>query len=133
MFKKIKKLIENNQKIIILRHKDPDLDAYGSQFGLYYALKANYPNKEIYAVGDSNGLNKFQPLDVIDESLYQEALVFILDTVAKQMLEGSLYEQAKTLVLIDHHQNDPDIHFDEYYRETTSSSCAAMIAYCLLA
>lgn len=131
MFKKIKKLIENNQKIIILRHKDPDLDAYGSQFGLYYALKANYPNKEIYAVGDSNGLNKFQPLDVIDESLYQEALVFILDTVAKQMLEGSLYEQAKTLVLIDHHQNDPDIRYDEYYRDTNSSSCAEMIAYFL--
>lgn len=131
MINKIKKLIEDNHKIIILRHKDPDLDAYGSQFGLYYALKANYPNKEIYAVGDSNSLNKFQPLDVIEPSLYQESLVFILDTVARQMLEGSLYEQAKTLVLIDHHQNDPDIRYDEYYRDTTSSSCAEMIAYFL--
>ena len=128
LYNKIKKLIEDNHKIIILRHKDPDLDAYGSQFGLYYALKANYPNKEIYAVGDSNTLNKFQPLDSVDSSLYQESLVFILDTVAKQMLEGNLYEQAKTLVLIDHHQNEPDIRYDEYLRDTNSSSCAEMIA-----
>lgn len=132
LFKKIIKLIEENQKIIVLRHKDPDLDAYGSQFGFYYALKANYPQKQIFVVGDTNSLNKFQAFDVIDESLYQESLVFILDTVAKQMLEGSLYEQAKTLVLIDHHQNDPDIRFDEYYRDTNSSSCAEMIAYFLL-
>jgi len=132
LFSKIQKLIEENQKIIILRHKDADLDAYGSQFGLYYALKANYPQKEIYAVGDTNTLNKFQPLDIIDESLYKQSLVFILDTVAKQMLEGNLYEQAKTLVLIDHHQNDPDIQYDEYYRDTNSSSCAEMVAYYLL-
>lgn len=132
LFKKIIKLIEENQKIIVLRHKDPDLDAYGSQFGFYYALKANYPQKQIFVVGDTNSLNKFQAFDVIDESLYQESLVFILDTVAKQMLEGSLYEQAKTLVLIDHHQNEPDIRFDEYYRDTNSSSCAEMIACFLL-
>jgi len=125
---KINELIHANDKIIILRHKNPDLDAYGSQFGLYYALKANFPNKEIYAVGDTNALNHFQPLDDIDSSLYQESLVFILDTVAKQMLEGSLYEQAKTLVLIDHHQNDPDIRYDYYLRDTDSSSCAEMVA-----
>ncbi|PKK96842.1 MAG: hypothetical protein CVV56_02345 [Tenericutes bacterium HGW-Tenericutes-1] len=128
LYKKILKLIEENDKILILRHKDPDLDAYGSQFGLYYALKANYPNKEIYAVGDTNGLNKFQPLDQVSEPLYRESLVFILDTVAKQMLEGNLYEQAKTLVLIDHHQNEPDIRYDEYIRNTDASSCAEMVA-----
>lgn len=128
LYKKILKLIEENNQIIVLRHKDPDLDAYGSQFGLYYALKANFPNKDIYVVGDTNGLNKFQALDQIDETLYKDSLVFILDTVAKQMLEGSLYEKAKTLVLIDHHQNEPDIRYDEYIRNTDSSSCAEMVA-----
>ena len=132
MTKTIIDLINENQKIIILRHKDPDLDAYGSQFGLYYALKAKFPNKQISAVGDTNALNRFEPLNTVLPSDYQESLVFILDTVSKQMLEGSLYEQSKTLVLIDHHQNEPDIRYDHYIRNTSASSCAEMIASFLL-
>jgi phosphoesterase RecJ-like protein len=132
MDQKIIELINAHNKIIITRHKDPDLDAYGSQFGLYYALKHNFPDKEIYVTGDVNGLNRFKPMDIIEPSLYSEALVFILDTVAKQMLEGSLYEQAKMLVLIDHHQNNPDIRYDYYIRNTEASSCAEIIARLLI-
>ena len=62
MTKKLLQLIKKNQKILILRHKDPDLDAYGSQFGFFHALKAAFPEKTILAVGDTNTLNSFQPL-----------------------------------------------------------------------
>jgi len=132
MTKTIIDLIHENQKILILRHKDPDLDAYGSQFGFYYALKANFPDKQIFAVGDTNALNRFEPLDSVRPTDYEDSLVFILDTVSKQMLEGSLYEQSKTLVLIDHHQNEPDIRYDHYIRNTGASSCAQMIASFLI-
>ncbi len=40
------KYIEKYESGIIARHKNPDLDAYGSQFGLYHALKNHYKNKK---------------------------------------------------------------------------------------
>jgi len=131
MNKKLLKLIKKNDKILLLRHKDPDLDAYGSQFGFYHALKAAFPQKTILAVGDTNTLNSFQPMDSVSRDDYRDALVIILDTVAKQMLLGDDYVDAKTLVLIDHHLNAPDIRHDLYILDNTASSCSE-IAYRLL-
>lgn len=131
MNKKIKKLIEKANKIIILRHKDPDIDAYGSQLGFYSALKQAYPKKTILAVGDTNTLNTFQPMDTTTREEYKESLVFIFDTVSKQMLLGDDYSEAKTLVLVDHHLNEPDIKYDFYFKDAyASSSCE--IVYQLL-
>jgi phosphoesterase RecJ-like protein len=127
----LKKLIKNNDKIIILRHKDPDLDAYGSQFGLYYALKQAYPDKKILAVGDTNTLNNSWPLDLANREEYRESLVFILDTVARQMLKGDDYIEAKTLVLIDHHINQPDIRYDHYVKDINASSCSEIVFHLL--
>jgi len=127
MEKLLKKLIQKNSKILILRHKDPDLDAYGSQFGLYYALKAAFPKKQILAVGDTNSLNSFQNLDSVTREDYKDSLVFILDTVAKQMLLGDDYTESKTLVLIDHHLNRPDIRYDHYFLDEKASSCSEIV------
>lgn len=125
--KQIRRLIEKNDKIIILRHKDPDWDAFGSQFGLYYSLKSRFPKKTILAVGDDNSLNCFQPLDTVTREDYKDALVIILDTVAKQMLLGDAYLEGKKIVLIDHHLNDPDIRYDECIKDEKSSSTAEII------
>ncbi len=103
MKEKIFNLIKSYDSIVIARHKSPDFDAYGSQFGLYYALKEKYPEKRIYVVGDTNPLNVFQEMDVISENIYKESLLIILDTVAKQMLEEGIYENYDKLILIDHH------------------------------
>jgi phosphoesterase RecJ-like protein len=127
MTKKLLQLIKKNQKILILRHKDPDLDAYGSQFGFFHALKAAFPEKTILAVGDTNTLNSFQPLDSVSREEYRDSLVIIFDTVAKQMLLGDDYVEAKTLVLIDHHLNDPDIRYDLYIQNSHASSCSEIV------
>ena len=79
MIDKILDLIKEYDSIIIARHKNPDLDAFGSQFGLYYALKNKYPNKKIYAVGDTNTLNDFQEMDEVTEEIYKKSLEFILE------------------------------------------------------
>lgn len=54
MYKLIDKKIRKYERIIIHRHKNPDMDAIGSQAGLYYLIKENFPKKEVYMVGDSN-------------------------------------------------------------------------------
>ena len=53
MFEKILEEIKNAHRIIIHRHKNPDGDALGCQIGLKYILKENFPEKEVYAVGDA--------------------------------------------------------------------------------
>ena len=49
---KIYDLIQSYDTIIIHRHQRPDMDAIGSQYGLYLTIKENYPSKNVYAVGD---------------------------------------------------------------------------------
>lgn len=132
MEREVYSLIKDFDSILIARHKNPDLDAYGSQFGLYYALKAKYPNKKIYAIGDDNNQNYFQELDKISDDIKKESLVFVLDTVAKQMLNEEDYLLHKKLVLIDHHQNIPDIEYDYYIRDVEASSTSEMVASFLL-
>lgn len=132
MVKKIINLIEKYDSIVIARHKNPDLDAYGSQFGFYYALKSKYPNKKFYIVGDSNSQNYFGDFDEIDIETRKKSLVFILDTVASQMLREDDYSYYDKLILIDHHRNDPDINYDFYLKDIDASSTAEMIASILL-
>jgi len=128
MKREVYDLIESYDSIIIVRHKNPDLDAYGSQFGMYYILKNRYPQKNIYVVGDSNSQNYFQDFDEVSIETRSQSLVFILDTVVKQMLNEIDYKYYSKLVLIDHHRNLPDIEYDYYFRNIESSSTSEMIA-----
>lgn len=125
-------MIESHNEIIIARHKNPDLDAYGSQFGLYYALKEYYPNKKIHVIGDTNNLNMFQDFEDVDAKTRKESLVFILDTVAKQMLDEDVYHIYSKLILIDHHRNDADIKYDCAYQDVNASSTSEIITEMLL-
>lgn len=129
---KLFELIDKYNSIVIARHKNPDLDAYGSQFGLYYALKEAYKHKKFYIVGDTNSLNYFGDFDEVSIEQRKDSLVIILDTVAKQMLDETDYLNYHTLVLVDHHRNEPDIDHDLYIRNTDASSTAEMVADMLL-
>lgn len=128
MEKEMMAFIEAAHSIVVSRHKSPDLDAYGAQFGLYYALKAHFPTKKIYAIGDTNQLNQFQELDRVNQSILSESLLFVLDTSVQQMLGDDSFKDAKQIIIIDHHQNDPDIPYDLYYHDTEASSTSEMIA-----
>jgi phosphoesterase RecJ-like protein len=127
MEREVLNLVETYDSIIVARHKNPDLDAYGAQFGLFYALKNKYPEKNIYVVGDDNNLNFFESLSEVDIAERKKSLVFILDAVAKQMLNEIDYLNYDKLILVDHHQNLPDIDYDYYIRNTDASSTAEMI------
>lgn len=127
MIQAIHQAILAHDKIIVARHKNPDLDAYGSQFGMYYALKNAFPEKQIYAIGDTNGLNRFEPFEEATKELIEGSLYLMLDTVASQMIGNDWHTYAKTVVLIDHHQNDPDIPYNLYWKDTTSSSTSELV------
>src|SRR5690606_31234130 len=102
MYNKIKDAILKYDKIIIHRHSRPDGDALGSQLGLKYALKDNYPNKEVYAVGDiSERLSFIGALDNITDDIYKGALVFVLDTPEEVMISDERYKLGDFIIKID--------------------------------
>ena len=54
-------LIKQYPRIIIHRHHHPDGDAIGSQMGFYHLVRDNFPDKEVYIVGDAPGRYAFVP------------------------------------------------------------------------
>ncbi|MDL2292768.1 bifunctional oligoribonuclease/PAP phosphatase NrnA [Acholeplasma sp. OttesenSCG-928-E16] len=122
-------LIKEYDKIIIHRHKNPDGDAIGSQYGLYLTLKHNFADKEIYVVGDTNDRMYQAKMDHISDDKYLGALVIVCDTAAHDLISGERYLNGEKLIIIDHHQSNSDINkIDIYYKDSSFSSAAAMIA-----
>ena len=113
LFEKIKEY----KTIIIHRHSRPDLDAIGSQRGLALTLKENYPDKEIYIVGDSK---------------YENALVIITDVSVSHMVSDDRYKLAKEVFIIDHHKNESDI-TDNWICDPTKIAACELITEMLLA
>ena len=130
MFEKIIALIEKYDKIIIHRHQKPDGDALGSQLGLLGIIRDNYPEKQVYAVGDMTPRYAFMasaPMDEIDDSTYEGALAIILDTSAKELISDSRYTSAAATARLDHHLFVEKI-ADEEVTDSSFESCCGLVA-----
>lgn len=127
-FQKILNKISNYQTIIIHRHSKPDFDAIGSQVGLKEIIKENFPNKAVYVVGDQNRFDRESDMEMIEDDVYQDALVFILDVAVKHMVSDERYKLAKEVIVIDHHKNACDIEEATIViSDATYSACAELI------
>ena len=106
MFEQILETIKEYNRIIIHRHSSPDGDAMGSQIGLKNLIKDNFPEKEVYAVGDGAKRYAFMDgstMDEIDDCLYEGALAIILDCGAAALISDERYKTAAKTVRFDHH------------------------------
>ncbi|OQP16283.1 DHH family phosphoesterase [Geobacillus zalihae] len=113
--------------IIIHRHVRPDPDAYGSQGGLAALLRASFPEKRVYAVGtDDPSLSFLRQMDVIDDAVYEQALVIVCDTANEERICDSRYRLGRKLIKIDHHPNDTP-YGDIMWVDTAASSTSEMI------
>lgn len=106
MFEEILKTIKEYSRIIIHRHSYPDGDAMGSQIGLKKLIEDNFPDKEVYAVGDHAKRYAFMEgseMDEIEDSMYAGALAIILDCGATALISDGRYTLAAKTVRFDHH------------------------------
>lgn len=122
-------LIKQYETVIIYRHKNPDLDAIGSQMGLYHALKENFQNKRIYAVGDLNDYSNLYniTMDEIADEAYKNSLVIILDVAVSNLITDDRYLLADKIVIIDHHKNDTDIEGALFYQNSNLPSACSLV------
>lgn len=130
MFERAIEAIKKYDRIIIHRHKFPDGDAIGSQVGLKNLIKDNFPNKEVYVVGDENTRLPFMKdciMDEIPDEYYNGALAFILDCGSAKLICDERYKNADLTIRLDHHIYCEDI-ADIDYVESTFESCCGMVA-----
>lgn len=124
---KIKEYIEKYDTIIIHGHTRPDGDCIGSQYGLYYLIKENYPNKNVYVTGETSAFVSFIGTpELINEELFKDALSICVDCATSERLSDKRYNLSKEFIKIDHH-----IPVDDYgqyqYVDTTAPACAQII------
>ncbi|KMY43506.1 oligoribonuclease [Bacillus sp. FJAT-27916] len=127
MKERILDAIKQYETIIIHRHVRPDPDAYGSQCGLGEIIKASFPEKNVYMVGqEEESLRFLKELDQIPDSVYEKALVIVCDTANQERVCDQRYTMGDQLIKIDHHPND-DVYGDIVWVDTSASSCSEMI------
>lgn len=130
MYQQILDKMKEYNRIIIHRHNKPDGDAMGSQIGLKHILKANFPEKEIYVVGDTSNYLSFMEdtaMDDVADSLFADALSIILDCGSSKLISDDRYLQAASTVRFDHHIFCEKI-ADLEAVETSFESCCGLIA-----
>lgn len=129
MYNTILQEIKNYNRIILHRHSKPDGDALGSQIGFKHILKENFPEKEIYIVGDPAGRYDFMDDSVMDEipdELYEDALAIILDCGSSHLISDDRYLKAAATVRFDHHIFCEEIAGLEVV-DTSFESCCGLI------
>ena len=134
LFEAVMQEIRRHSRIILHRHKKPDGDAMGSQVGLKHILKENFPEKEVYAVGDSAGFFGFIEDSVMDEvpdSLFEDALAIVLDCGAPGLVSDDRYAQAGRTVRFDHHLFVEKFCDEEVIDSGFESCCGLITAFAM--
>lgn len=131
MISKALDAIKQYDVIVIHRHTSPDGDAMGSQIGLKRIIEHNFPDKQVYAVGDDARRFSFMDgskMDEISDDVYDGALAIVLDTSAKSLISDDRYKLADLRIRIDHHifvEDIAEIDIDD----TSFESCCGLVTY----
>lgn len=119
--------IKEYSTVIIHRHVRPDPDAYGSQAGLGGMIKATFPSKQVYLVGEEDpSLSFLAQMDQIDDNTFTDALIIVCDTANQARISDQRYAKGKEIIKIDHHPN-VDPYGDLAWVDTSASSTSEMI------
>ena len=129
MFEEILQKIKEYDKIVIHRHSNPDGDAMGSQLGMKAILRENFPEKQVYAVGDDAkryGFMDGATMDEVEDSFFEGALSIILDCGSAWLISDERYKTAAATVRFDHHIYSEKI-ADIEVVDTSYESCCGLV------
>jgi len=142
------RLIENADSVLIMGHKNPDMDSFGAALGIYrlaqpinkktYIIINKY-NEALEAIyhtvketGDYNIITNRKAMNIISK----DTLVIVLDTHRPSITEcPELLETAEKSAVIDHHRKteefikNPTLVYTEPYASSTSELVAEILQY----
>ena len=142
------RLIDTSKNVIIMGHKNPDMDCYGAALGIYRLAKPR--NKNTYILIDYynealetiyNEANAQGDYDIIKTSralqmVCGDTLVIVVDTHRPSLLEcPELLEKAENVAVIDHHRKggdfiqNPTLAYTEPYASSASELVTEILQY----
>lgn len=130
--KKINKLltqIENNDKITLFVHENPDCDTIGSAFAFKLFIEENFKNKDVRIAGlssiDKSFLFPFFDINFyeVDKKFAQESIGIVFDVSTQARILTQLNIFCKWTFLIDHHQFPEKIANIQIVDSNCSSTC----------
>ena len=144
----LEELISECEKVIIMGHSNPDIDAMGSALGVYRIAKSLKKNAYIVTDKESASIRVFMenlPKEydnvLIDKEtglneINQETLLVVVDTHKKSYVEQpELLEKTNKIVVIDHHRRSADfinqsiLTFQEVYASSAAELVTELIQY----
>jgi len=144
----LRELITVSDNVFIMGHRFGDLDSMGASIGLCRAIRGLGRNAHIVLDREKNLakdlLERFEWVyssHVLTETqalsqLNKKSLLIIVDTHRADFLESTaLYNQCKTVVVIDHHRKNVDfignavVFYHEPFASSSSEMAAELIQY----
>ncbi|MFC7319872.1 DHH family phosphoesterase [Halobacillus campisalis] len=148
----MKELVQESERVLIMGHKSPDMDAIGASIGILKIAQAN--QKEAFIVLDpedidtgvqrmieeiekddelwSNFITREEALDLVTN----ETLIVVVDTHKPSLvLEEKLLTRTEHVVVIDHHRraeefiSDPTLVYMEPYASSTAELVTELLEY----
>lgn len=144
----LRQLIDQSSKILIMGHKNPDMDSFGSALGIARIVKnrgkeasiliGNYgkPIRKLYEKANETGLYRFISADEAKTFADKETLLIIVDTHRPGLLDApELLNMTDKVVVIDHHRKSEDsidtatLTYMETYASSTSELITELFQY----
>ena len=138
----MKRLMKLSSKIIIMGHKNPDVDSFGAAIGIhriafncnkdaYMVINDyNYSLDDVYEKADKSGSYNFIKNEEALELVDKDTLLVVVDTHLPNLTEcPRLLEKTEKIILIDHHRKK-ETFIDNAtltYMEPSASSTSELI------
>lgn len=146
----LENLIKESDKVMIMGHTNPDIDAMGSSIGIYRLAKTL--GKSAYIINNSIGAAvevfknellkdpEYEDVliskEVAFENMEEDTLLVLVDTHKKNYVEApELLDKTKKIVIIDHHRRSADyiedatITFQEVYASSAAELVTELLQY----
>lgn len=131
MFKEAKELVEKSDLVYVVAHINPDGDAIGSTFAVYYALKKM--GKDVHVIMPSfSSVFNFLPgvdtkVDLVKEEEYDLLIALDSSDHTRLAMSEEDFKKAKHVIMLDHHQISRP--YGEFRYIDDNKSSASEIAY----
>ena len=144
----LEELIKENDKIMIMGHTNPDIDAIGSALGIYRIAKTLGKEAKIVANVETPSIkdlyesikDQYQEVFINSETALaqvdSETLLVVVDTHKKTYVEApELLTKTNKIVVIDHHRRSADfidnsiLTFQEVYASSAAELVTEIIQY----
>ena len=144
----LEELIKENDKIMIVGHTNPDIDAIGSALGIYRIAKTLEKEAKIVANVETPSIkdlyesikDQYQEVFISSETALAQVdsgtLIIVVDTHKKTYVESpELLTKTNKIVIIDHHRRSADfidnsiLTFQEVYASSAAELVTEIIQY----